>query len=86
MLRYKQIAGSGQSLEDSVNEWLEQFGPDVTQMVQTQRQDGSLVISFLFEESFRGQELRLSSRSTTRASAPPVPAELFPDDPLRVRE
>jgi hypothetical protein len=86
MLRYKQIGGSGQPLEDSVNAWLEQFEPDVTQMVQTQLSDGSLMIGFLFEESFRAQELRLSSRSVVRNASPPMTDEVRPDDRLSVRE
>jgi hypothetical protein len=86
MLRYKQIAGSGQALEDSVNAWLEKFEPDVTQLVQTQLQDGSLLIGFLFKESFRGQELRLSTRNTANASPTAPPEDLFPDTAIHVRE
>jgi hypothetical protein len=84
MLRYKQIAGTGQALEDSVNAWLEKFEPDVTQMVQTQLVDGSLVIGFLFAESFRGQELRLSSRSSNRVSQHATTQP--PTEPARVQE
>lgn len=83
MLRFKQFVGAGDNLEGQVNGWLEQFEPDVRQMVQTT--DGKrVVISFLFEESFRGQELRLSDehgRSTVEAA---YVGEMAPDRPIPV--
>ena len=36
-------------------------------MVQTIGSDGVVTISFLFEESFRGQEIRLTEESNARA-------------------
>src|SRR5579872_1543105 len=78
MPRFKHFSGVGTELEQAVNQWLTEFEPDVTQMVQTVSGDGSLSISFLFEESFRGQELRLSAGYGQRA---PVTT---PDKPVRV--
>jgi hypothetical protein len=81
MLRFKHFSGPSAELEQAVNQWLSDFEPDVTQMVQTGNDDGSLNISFLFEESFRGQERRLSAGYGGR-SAPP--AASMPDKPLQV--
>ena len=73
MLRFKQFSGSGSDLEQAINAWLEEFEPDITQMTQSDRADGSVSISFIFEESFRGTELRLSSeRGMSRAATPPA--------------
>lgn len=85
MLRYKQFSGVGPDLENAINGWLSVFEPDVTQMVQTEARDGTLIISFLFEESFRGQERRLSSEhDLARAAAPAIPLESIPDEPIQV--
>ncbi len=84
MLRFKQFTGRGPELETAVNAWLEQFEPDVNQMVQTVNPDGGLTLAFLFAESFRGQELRLSSEHHLAWQAPPVPAASIPDDPVVV--
>ena len=85
MLRYKQFSGQGVELEAAINRWLMEFEPDVTQMVQTEVSDGSLIISFLFEESFRGQELRFSSEhGISRSDTAPVPMETIPDEPIQV--
>jgi hypothetical protein len=85
VLRFKQFVGNGESLESAVNLWLEQTEPDVTQMVQTVDDGGTVTISFLFEESFRGQELRYASeRGMTTAGAPAVPANSIPDEPLHL--
>jgi hypothetical protein len=83
MLRFKQFSGAGDDLQASVNAWLEAFEPDVTQMVQTT--DGrSIVISFLFEESFRGQERRLSGEHGMAVDEAPLPAGMMRDEPIRV--
>ncbi len=85
MLRFKQFSGAGNDLEGQVNGWLEQFEPDVRQMVQTT--DGTrVVVSFLFEESFRGQELRLSDEHGVSAVDATNPADTMRDRPLRVPE
>jgi hypothetical protein len=87
MLRYKQFSGKGTELEDTINGWLERFEPDVTQMVQTVAEDNSVFISFLFEESFRGQELRLSAEHGVSSHVTPaIPPELYPDRPLTVQD
>lgn len=87
MLRYKQFSGKGSELEETINRWLEQFEPDVTQMVQTVAEDNSVFISFLFEESFRGQEIRLSAEHGVSSHvAPAIPPEAYPDRPLTVQE
>lgn len=83
MLQFKQFSGVGDDLQRSVNAWLEAFEPDVTQMVQTA--DGeSIVISFLFEESFRGQERRLSGERGMAVEKTSLPADMIPDRPIRV--
>ena len=85
MLRFKQFSGTGHELEQEVNRWLQEYEPDVTQMTQTVGHDGRIIISLIFEESFRGQELRLSAeRRMTQASAPSPPLESLPEEPLRV--
>ncbi len=85
MLRFKQFSGSGPELERAINTWLEEYEPDVTQMAQTEGRDGRVIISFVFEESFRGQELRLSSERGMSGAPPPViPPEVMPDEPLKV--
>jgi hypothetical protein len=86
VLRFKQFAGSGPDLERQVNSWLEEFEPDVTQMAQTFH-DGIVIMSFLFQESFRGQELRLASEhGVSRATTPAVPPHMNPDEPITVPE
>lgn len=84
MLRFKQFSGSAQELEVAVNRWLAQNEPDVTQMVQTVNNDGSIAIAFLFEESFRGQELRLSEEHRVPSPEVPAPAAAMPDAPVVV--
>lgn len=85
MLRFKQIVGQGPELEELVNSWLTEFEPDVTQMVQTRNGDGTIVISFLFEESFRGQELRFThERHLGALNNPPISPEGIPDRPVHV--
>ncbi|HEX6509140.1 MAG TPA: hypothetical protein VF221_16045 [Chloroflexota bacterium] len=84
MLRFKQFVGSGAEVEEAVNTWLAETEPDVTQMVQSV-DGGAVTLSFLFEESFRGQELRYSSeRGMRRGSEPAMPANTIPDEPIRV--
>lgn len=80
-LRYKQFTGSSSELEGDINSWLEQFEPDITQMTQTVGDNGMLAIGFLYEESFRGQEKRLSAEHRLRVATPPV----TPDEPIQVR-
>lgn len=85
MLRFKQFVGSGDELESRVNQWLESNEPDITQMAQTVDGDTGIVISFLFEESFRGQELRYAAESgMSAATEPAVPADTIPDVPVQV--
>jgi hypothetical protein len=85
LLRFKQFVGPRGSLENSVNEWLESNEPDITQMVQTVDADGMVTVSFLFEESFRGQELRYAEESgMSVALEPAVPADAIPDRPVQV--
>ncbi|MBV9279461.1 MAG: hypothetical protein JOZ41_05225 [Chloroflexi bacterium] len=87
MLRFKHFSGSGPELEKAVNAWLNQFEPDVKQMTQTPGPDGAVLLSFLFEESFRGQELRLSyEHEIARAVPPSSPGQLLPDEPIHVQE
>lgn len=87
MLRFKQFSGSGPELEQAVNSWLAQFEPDVRQMSQTVGSDGSVSMAFLFEESFRGQEIRLASEhGVQNATGPAVPAASIPDRPIIVPE
>lgn len=81
MLQFKQFVGSGQELERSINGWLNEFEPDVTQMVQTPVNGGQMSIGFLFEESFRGQEKRLSYEHGVRNARP---APITPDTPIVV--
>jgi hypothetical protein len=87
MLRFKQFSGSGGELERAVNDWLTQFEPDVRQMSQTVASDGSVSMAFLFEESFRGQEIRLASEhGVANATGLAAPAAGIPDDPIIVPE
>lgn len=87
MLRFKQFSGSGVELENAVNAWLTEIEPDVTQMTQSEGREGTLLISFIFEESFRGQELRLSSeRGMSRSNQPVVLDETEQDEPIHVQE
>jgi hypothetical protein len=85
MLRFKQFAGAGPELEAAVNAWLAEYEPEVTTMTQTPLENGMVVVSFLFEESFRAQELRLVEESQASAHVEPSirPGELK-DEPLEV--
>jgi hypothetical protein len=86
VLRFKKFSGAGADLERSINAWLADFEPEVSQMVQTTDAAGVVTISFLFEESFRGQEIRLTEESNARSS---VESSLRPgnlqDVPLELR-
>ena len=85
MLRFKQFEGSGDELEVRVNQWLESNEPDITQMVQTVDGEAGIVVSFLFEESFRGQELRYAAESgMSGAVEPAVQGTSIPDRPVQV--
>jgi hypothetical protein len=87
LVRFKQFSGNGPSLEQAINSWLDEFEPDVSQMTQTVGAGGDVVISFLFDESFRGQELRLSRESGMEtATEPVVSAEEIPGRPVHVSE
>jgi hypothetical protein len=82
MLRFKHFSGAGEELERGINLWLDEFEPEVTQMVQTVDSGGVVTIGFLFEESFRGQERRLSEEARPRSrSEAPVRKE---EAPLKV--
>jgi hypothetical protein len=82
MLRFKHFSGAGRDLEEAINRWLEEFEPEVSQMVQTVEASGVVTIGFLFEESFRGQERRMSEEARPRARVElPLRKE---DSPLRV--
>ena len=84
MLRYKHFVGSGRDLELAINQWLAEYDPDITHMAQTAR-EGEVVISFLFDESFRAQELRLSEeRGMSSAMTPAIPPDALPDEPITV--
>lgn len=85
MPRFKQFVGTGAGLENGINQWLENNEPDITQMVQTVNGDSTITIGFLYEESFRGQELRYAEESgMSGAVEPAVPAESIPDRPIQV--
>lgn len=84
-MRFKHFAGKGSELEEWVNSWLVEFEPDVRLMAQTAASDGTVSVSFLFEESFRGQERRLASEhGVPEEDEPPVPADRIPDRPIVV--
>jgi hypothetical protein len=83
-VRFKYFTGSGADLEHAINGWLEEFEPDVTEVVQTVASDGALTIGFLFEESFRGQERRFSMEHNMGREAPAIPPGAIPDAPLTV--
>jgi hypothetical protein len=84
--RFKHFHGVGAELEAAINGWLDAFEPDIAQMAQTVDSNGNLVISFVYDESFRGQELRLDHEHA-RAGAPksPAPESVMPEDPVDVR-
>lgn len=84
MLRFKYFSGTGAELEKAVNSWLETYEPEVTQMSTAVEGDG-IAISFLFDESFRGQERRLSEqRGMSMDDEIQAPESEMPDDPVHV--
>jgi hypothetical protein len=84
-LRFKQSVGTGGAFKNSVNEWLENNEPDITQMVRTVDGDSTVAISFLFGERFRGQNLKYAEQSGMAAAIEPaVPADEIPDKLLHV--
>jgi hypothetical protein len=86
MPRYKQFHGSGSELERAVNSWLDEYEPDVTQMAQTVDGNGSVVVGFIYEESFRGQERRLDTEhGMAKVKGPSSPEAVMPEDPVHVR-
>lgn len=86
MTRFKQFMGNKQELEPAINAWLAESDPDITFMGQTVGGDGAVCVSFLYDESFRGQELRWEEEHHVTAHEAPVPADEFPDKPIRVPE
>lgn len=84
MLRFKYFSGSGAQLEAAINGWLETYEPEVTQMSTAVTGEG-VSVSFLFDESFRGQELRLSEqKGLTMEDDVQAPERILPDDPVHV--
>jgi hypothetical protein len=84
VLRFKVFMGASPDIEDAVNRWLSEYEPEITHMAQTADGD-TVVISFVFDESFRAQELRLSKeRGMSEAAHAPVPADSIPDKPIVV--
>lgn len=84
MMRFKHFVGTGQELDDLINRWLAEYEPDVTHVVQSSDGD-RIIVSILFDESFRAQEMRMSEeRGMTQATVPAVPAETIPDKPVIV--
>ena len=85
MPRYKQFQGSGAELERAVNSWLDEFEPDVTQMAQTVDGNGSVLLGFIYEESFRGQERRLDTEhGMANAKEPIAPEGVMAEDSVQV--
>jgi hypothetical protein len=84
--RFKHFRGFGAEFEQTINRWLDDFEPDITQMSQTVDSSGSLTVSFVYEESFRGQEMRLDSEHGMSAATKPVsPEAVMPQDHVDVR-
>jgi hypothetical protein len=84
VLRFKYFAGNGAQLESQINGWLETYEPEITQM-STAVVGDSVTISFLFDESFRGQERRLSEQRGISANDEiAVPERFLPDDTIQV--
>lgn len=84
MLRFKVFSGSSSDVERKVNLWLAEYEPDIAHMAQTGSSD-ALLISFVFDESFRGQEIRLSEEhAVNNAIEPAVPLDTIPDKPVIV--
>jgi hypothetical protein len=84
MLRFKQFTGTAPGLEQEVNRWLEHFEPDISQMTQTVSTNGAVVVSFLYEESFRGNELRIDEERGTNSVGATVSPDSIPDKPIPV--
>jgi hypothetical protein len=85
LTRFKQFQGSGADLERAVNRWMEDFEPDITQMAQTVSADGGVTVSFIYEESFRGQELRLDNEHGMLAAARQAAEAELPPEQIAVR-
>jgi hypothetical protein len=84
MMRFKHFVGSGPELDQMINHWLADYEPDVTHVVQSTDGD-TIIVSFLFDESFRSQEQRMSEeRGMTHATIPAVPSDTIPDKPVIV--
>ncbi len=83
MLRFKYFSGNGAQLEGAINGWLETYEPEVTQMSTAVTGDG-VAVSFLFDESFRGQERRLTEERGMPQEEIGAPESNMPDDPVHV--
>jgi len=64
VLRFKHFRSGAESLETSINEWLDQSQPDVKFMGQSTNANGDVVISFLYEEGFMATEQRLTEEAS----------------------
>jgi hypothetical protein len=86
VLRYKYFSGAGEELERAINAWLADYEPQVTSMTQTTLDNGFVTISFLFEESFRAQELRIEAESKATHHVEPaiLPGDML-DRPVEVQ-
>ena len=84
MLRFKLFRGDPEELEEAINGWLGKFEPDIREMTQTPEGGGKLTISFIFEEGFRGQELRLTAEARHAPPEPAIPRDELIDEPLIV--
>lgn len=84
-MRFKSFSGDGEGLERDINTWLGKFEPDVSEMSQTVGPNGQLIVSFLYEESFRGQERRITAEHDMEE--PPIEnLESIPGRTIRVPE
>ena len=66
MLRFKAFSGLDiPVLEQQINAWLTRAEPDVKMMDQSVMPDGTLTVSFLYDEGFRASERRLTEEATS---------------------
>jgi hypothetical protein len=83
--RFKHFRGLGAEFEQAINCWLDDFEPDITLMTQTVESGGALTVCFVYEESFRGQEMRLDNEHGMAQAAKPVaPDSVMPEDAVDV--
>jgi hypothetical protein len=71
MLRFRHFSGSGASLDEAINRWIQEEDPDVRFMAQSQLPDGSVTVSFIYEESFVAHGRRLSREHGLDSGRPP---------------